>query len=139
MWFTSWLGKQKVPNIYWVPKLNKHSFKARFIIAAPQCSIKVYLLCWKLCISKEELIVPTRISFQELNHFCRYKTTSLLLIQWINIMSQTEHSSKQLMTSLLSSQIFQKTNKKTWFRSSSFSPSKITYCCNKIRCNMGYW
>ena len=31
---------RKVSNIYWTPKLHKHSSKARYIIAAPQCSVK---------------------------------------------------------------------------------------------------
>ena len=31
---------KKLPNIYWAPKIQKHPSKARFIIAAPQCSVK---------------------------------------------------------------------------------------------------
>ena len=31
---------KKFPNIYWTPKLQKNLSKARFIIAAPQCSVK---------------------------------------------------------------------------------------------------
>ena len=33
-------GNKKLPNIYWTPKLHKHSSTARFIIAAPQRSVK---------------------------------------------------------------------------------------------------
>ena len=33
-------SNQCIPNIYWVPKLHKHPSKARFIIAAPKCSVK---------------------------------------------------------------------------------------------------
>ena len=29
-----------IPNIYWIPKLHKNPSKARFIIAAPKCSLK---------------------------------------------------------------------------------------------------
>ena len=31
---------KRLPNIYWLPKLHKKPTKARFIIAAPKCSIK---------------------------------------------------------------------------------------------------
>ena len=31
---------QKLPNIYWTPKLHKNPSKSRFIIAAPKCSVK---------------------------------------------------------------------------------------------------
>ena len=31
---------RKLPNIYWTPKLHKTPSKARFIIAAPRCSVK---------------------------------------------------------------------------------------------------
>ena len=30
----------RLPNIYWLPKLHKSPIKLRFIIAAPECSIK---------------------------------------------------------------------------------------------------
>ena len=30
----------RLPNIYWTPKLHKNPSKARFIIAAPKCSVK---------------------------------------------------------------------------------------------------
>ena len=29
-------------NIYWTPKLHKHPLKARFIVPAPQCSVKPF-------------------------------------------------------------------------------------------------
>ena len=32
--------RRKLPNIYWLPKLHKSPIKFRFIIAAPNCSIK---------------------------------------------------------------------------------------------------
>ena len=31
---------KKLPHIYWLPKLHKNPIKFRFIIAAPECSIK---------------------------------------------------------------------------------------------------
>ena len=31
---------KKLPNIYWLPKLNKNPIKFRFIIAALKCSVK---------------------------------------------------------------------------------------------------
>ena len=31
---------EKLPNIYWLPKLHKNPLKFRFIIAAPSCSVK---------------------------------------------------------------------------------------------------
>lgn len=30
----------KLPNIYWAPKLHKHVSKARFVIAAIQCFVR---------------------------------------------------------------------------------------------------
>ena len=34
------VGNEKLPGIYWLPKLHKNPIKFRFIIAAPECSIK---------------------------------------------------------------------------------------------------
>ena len=34
------IGNDKLPGIYWLPKLHKSPIKFRFIIAAPECSIK---------------------------------------------------------------------------------------------------
>ena len=31
---------ERLPNIYWLPKLHKNPLKFRFIIAAPECSVK---------------------------------------------------------------------------------------------------
>ena len=43
----------RLPNIYWLPKLHKSPIKFRFIIAAPECSIKplarVVTSVFKLC------------------------------------------------------------------------------------------
>ena len=31
---------EKLPNIYWLPKMHKNPLKFRFIIAVPSCSVK---------------------------------------------------------------------------------------------------
>ena len=84
------------PNIYWTPKLHKHTFKARFVITVPQCLVKC--LSESVHSANRKQIISKWLTFQELNHFGQRKAASLLMIQLKNSTVEIKHHQLQLIT-----------------------------------------
>ena len=55
---------KKLPNIYWIMKLRKNLTKARFIITAPKCSMKL--------MSKDVIAAP-KVIYNQIEHY-NFKT-----------------------------------------------------------------
>ena len=93
--------KKTFSSFYWTCKLYEHPYKARFIIAGPQCPVKplskVVTSVLKRMYKRKEILIPKCIFFQRLNHFDPHKTTSLLLVNQINLTVKIKHCHKQLM------------------------------------------
>ena len=135
---------KKLPNIYWSPKLHKHLCKARFIIAAPQCSVKplskavtsVLKLMYKQIetynskihyfsgvksfwpIQKNQLVID---SIKNTNS--RNKALSIATYENSTLDTNTPHNKLKNVMRVGINFCFK-------------GEGKTVYCCNKIWCNM---
>ena len=83
---------QKTPKIYFIPKLHKHPSKGRFIITAPQCSVKplskAIISVLKLMYKQIETCNSKMLPISEVKSFWLVQSNHLIMMQSQNLTIQ---------------------------------------------------